>query len=560
MFKLGHFCRLSTEINNGTLSYLSSACQMLDEMPRRKDSSSKRIPSQFTNPKLDAKQTGKDSSLSVQTLLELAALSCVKFVRVIINCIVGNGILTGREVHCLITKCGFSSNPFISSSLIDMYSKCGLVEEARTLFDEIASKDLVLWNVMISCCSMNGLGKEALGVFKSMRVSGFIGDGFTFSSLLSSCSLLGCSSLGEQTHGLVMRLGLDLDVVLGTALVDMYMKCGHIEYARRAFSVMNHSSIIFWNAIITGYGQHGDGKEAMKLFAQMIRRDLKPDELTFASVLSSCANLAMANEATQVHNCVVKSGFQSFLSSGNALIMAYAKSGSISNALRCFQSLTKPDLISWTSIIASYAFHGLAEEAIVMFERMLIEGVNPDKVAFVGVLSACSHAGLVERGLHYFTSMKTEHRIEPSSEHYTCLVDLLGRSGHLTEACNVMANMPFEPGGDVLGAFIGACKVHGNTEFAKLAAERLFSVEPDESMNYKLMSNIYAASGCWDDVARVRKLMRDNCGDEAPPGCSWIECGGRVHTFVSNDESHCRASEMYCMLHTLLSLMKDEDL
>lgn len=538
MFKLGHFCRQPLHFKARALCTLSSACQLIDEMPDR-----------------------KDSGLSALKMLKLAAFTRRKFVSIIVSCIVGNGILTGMQLHCLITKCGFVSNPFIGSSLVDRYLKCGLVKEARSLFDEIPSKDLVLWNVIISCYSLNGLGVEAFRMFQLMRVAGgFVGDGFTFSSLLSSCSSMSCCcSLGEQIHGLAVKLALDFDVVVGTAAIDMYMKCGHIEDARRVFEVTEHRNVVSWNAIIVGYGHHGNGKEAMKLLSQMIRGGSKPDELTLASVLSSCANSAMANEATQIHNRVVKTGFQSFLSTANALIMAYSKSGCISNASRCFSSISNPDLISWTTMITSYAYHGLAKEAIWMFERMVLQGVRPDGIAFVGILSACSHAGLVERGLHYFVSMRNEHQIEPSSEHYTCLVDLLGRYGHLDEAYNMIVNMPCEPDGDVLGAFIGACKVHGNTKLAKWAADRLFSMEHDESANYKLMSNIYAGLGCWDDVAKLRKMMRDGCRYRVP-GCSWTECGGKVHTFVSGDESHPQAAELYSVLGLILGLMKDGEL
>lgn len=542
MFNAARFCRQHFQSKHTTLSFLSSACQLFDKIPSRENLF------EFTN-----------SILGTQKQSGIAYLNYVKLVRSIVHFIIEYDIRTGKQIHSLITKCGFSSSPFISTSLINKYSKCGLVEEARSLFDEISSKDLVLWNVMISCYSLNRLEKEAFMVFKSMRVADYVGDEFTFSSLLSSCSSLHCKSLGKQTHGLVIKLAFDLDTFVTTAIIDMYMKCGCIEDARKAFNITNKRSTVLWNAMIIGYGQNGDGKEAMKLLSQMIRGGQKPDELTLSSALSSSADSVMANEAAQLHNYVMKNGFRSFLSMGNALIIAYAKIGRIYNASRVFHSICKPDLVSWTSMVTSYAYHGLAIEAIDTFERMIHEGINPDKIAFLGVLSACCHAGLLEKGLHYFASMKDEYQIEPSIEHYTCLVDLLGRKGQLSEAYKVIMNMPFEPNGDILGAFLGACKVHGDIEKAKWVADRILRLEANEAANYKIMSNMYAGLGSWGDVARLRKMMRDKCGEKAV-GCSWVETGGRVHTFVSKDESHPQSLEICRMLRMLLRVMKDADI
>ncbi|ONK56878.1 uncharacterized protein A4U43_C10F14080 [Asparagus officinalis] len=491
MFNAARFCRQHFQIKHPVRSFLSSACQLFDEIPSRENLF------EFTDSALGTqKQSGYGISQSCK-----ACSPCHQF-------------------HCRIRYSYRKANTFPGHKMLE---------------------------------------KEAFLLFKSMRVAGYVCDEFTFSSLLSSCSSLQCKSFGKQTHGLVIKLASDSDTFVTTAIIDMYMKCGCIEDARKAFNIASKRSTVLWNAMIIGYGQNGDGKEAMKLLSQMIRGGQKPDELTLSSVLSSSADSAMANEAAQLHNYVMKNGFWSFLSIGNALIVAYAKIGRIYNALRVFHSICKPDLVSWTSMVTSYAYHGLAIEAIDTFERMIREGINPDKIAFLGVLSACCHAGLLEKGLHHFASMKDGYQIEPSLEHYTCLVDLLGRKGQLSEAYKVIINMPFEPNGDILRAFLGACKVHGDIGKAKWAADRILSVEANEAANYKIMSNMYAGLGSWGDVARLRKMMRDRCGEKAI-GCSRIENGGRVHTFVSNDESHPQSSEICCMLRMLLRVMKDADL
>ncbi|XP_058083625.1 pentatricopeptide repeat-containing protein At2g46050, mitochondrial [Magnolia sinica] len=491
-------------------------------------------------------------------LVEMVGPNYITFISVLGACLRLNDIEIGKQLHCLIIKVGFSSNGFVGSALVDLYAKFGNVGDARQVFDKIQSRDLVLWNVMVSCYAFNGLGREAFGVFRSMMLEGIMGDDFTFSSLLSSCSSSGSCQLGKQIHGFIIRLALDLDVLVTSTLVDMYAKNGLTEDARKAFDRMRTRNVVSWTTMIVGYGQNGEGKEAMELFKLMLQEGLKPDELTLASLLSSCSNLAAVNEAVQLHGHVIKNGLGTFMSIGNGLINAYAKCGCIASAFESFSSVSNPDLVTWTSMISAYAFHGLAREALEIFEEMLREGLRPDRVVFVGVLSACSHAGLVDEGFHYFDSMRRDHRIMPDSEHYTCMVDLLGRAGHLERAHSILVNMPYGPTPNALGAFISACRLHGNIRLAKWAAEMLFELEPDEAVNYAVMSNIYAAAGSWRDVARVRKMMR-NVSDYKIPGCSWTEIGSKVHTFVSHDKSHPQALEIYAILELLVSLMKLED-
>lgn len=481
---------------------------------------------------------------------EMVRPNHITFVSSLSACTELNDIDVGIQMHCLIIKFGLCLNGFVGSALVDFFAKCCSVGDARQVFDEIKSKDLVLWNVMVSSYGLNGLGREAFRLFESMRIGGVMGDDFTFSSLLNSCSILGSSKLGKQIHCLIVRLSLDSDVLVESALVDMYAKNGNLDDAHQAFEGMAIRNVVTWTTMIVGYGKNGEGKEAMKLFTRMLRDGLKPDDLTLASLLSSCANLAAATETNQLHAYVVKCGLEEFTSIGNALISAHSRCGCIVSAFKSFSLICKPNLVTWTSMIGACAFHGLAKEAIKIFERMLHEGVRPDRITFVGVLSACSHAGLVDEGLRYFNLMTGDHQIVPDSEHYTCLVDLLGRAGFLDEAYDVLINMPFKPGANVLGAFVGACKVHGNIKLAEWAAHMLFELEPDEAVNYAVMSNIYAAEGSWSEVARVRKMMR-NRSNYKVPGCSWTEIGGEVHTFGSSDKSHPQSVEIYSVLDTL---------
>ncbi|GMH17264.1 hypothetical protein Nepgr_019105 [Nepenthes gracilis] len=426
------------------------------------------------------------------------------------------------------------------------------------VFDAIMSRDLVLWNVMVSCYSMNCLAAEAFGVFRLLQLEGEWGDEFTVTSLLSSCGTTKCRELGMQFQCVAIKLSFDLDVQVATALIDMYAKNQAVNDARKAFDGMAVRNLVSWNAMIVGYGQDGDGKEAMKLLLEMFRINLRPDELSLASILSSCGFLSSISEITLIHSYAMKSGFQAYLSIGNALIVAYSKCGSIAYASQCFILIQEPDLITWTSILSAYAFHGNAKESIKIFEMMLLAGVRPDDVAFLGVLSACSHAGLINEGLHYFKLMICDYHIMPNPEHYSCVVDLLGRAGLLPEAFSILTSVPIGFVSNTLAAFFGACKVHGHVKLAEWAAKRLFELEPNCPVNYALMSNIYASIGNWFDVARVRKKMKNECKHKLP-GCSWIEHAGMAHTFVSSDTSHPLAEKMFAMVGLLIRLMKKDD-
>ncbi|KAK1697721.1 hypothetical protein QYE76_014418 [Lolium multiflorum] len=263
---------------------------------------------------------------------------------------------------------------------------------------------------------------------------------------------------------------------------------------------------VSWNAIIVCYGQHGGGKEALQLFVSMLRNDdgccCRPDELTLASLLSSCANMAAAYEATQLHAYALKRGLQGYLQVANALIMAYGKNGFLLQATQTFATIRNPDIVSWSSMVSSFAYLGCAKSAIRVFDRMLRQGVRPDGIAFLGVLSACSHAGLVQDGLKYFLVMTTDYQIDPCPQHLACLVDLLGRAGRVQDAYNVLLNMSCQTNTDVIGAFLAACKTRGNIELAKWAADRLLCLEPNESATYLLISNAYAAAGAWTELAK----------------------------------------------------------
>ncbi|MQM19646.1 hypothetical protein Taro_052654 [Colocasia esculenta] len=515
--------------------HLSSALKLLDEMPRRNVISWNTVICGFVGCSFVGDRVPGDGLVSShlhgrnlgfsflgKMMLEMVRPDQITFAGVVRTCIEWNSIIRGQQAHCLLIKLGYSSDGFVGSAVIDLYAKFGSTDDARCVFDEISVRDLVLWNVMISCYALNGLGKEAFGIFQLMRLHGVAGDAYTFSSLLNSSCSLNSMELGQQIHCFLVKSTPCFDVVLGSAVVYMYGQCGDRKSARKAFDLMDARNVVSWNSIIVTYGKSGDGEESMKLLRQMFRKSMRPDELTLSSVLSSCAELAKANEVLQLHNYVMKSGLENFISIGNALIGAHAKCGHIYDAFVSFGLIPKPDVIAWTSMISACAFHGLGKEALDIFEKMLHSGVRPDDTVFLVLLSACSHSGLVDAGIKYFLSMVKEHGIKPTAEHYTCLVDLLGRAGFLDDAYKFLRSIPSQNTASNLGAFLGACKLHGNMKLAEGAADLLLSLQPNESVNYVLMSKIYAVVECWDGEERVRNMMRRINGERLQ-GCSWIE-------------------------------------
>ncbi|KAM3378653.1 pentatricopeptide repeat-containing protein, mitochondrial [Capsicum galapagoense] len=452
-----------------------------------------------------------------QMLMESVSPDCITFCGLLRLCVeINDGVWLAKELHCAIVKLGYDQSCFLGATLVDLYGKFGLVGEARCVLEGVLARDLVLWNVMVSCYVLNGLGEEAFWLFNLMRVEGFEGDEFTFASLLNSCASLGFYDSGRQIQGLLIKVCLNKDVVVESALVDMYAKNEYMADARKAFDAMAFRNVVSWTTIIVGYGRRGDGKEAMELLKRMLREDFVPDELTLASVLSSCGNLSMATETVQVHAYAVRYVFSNSLSIGNALINAYSKCGCIAHAHQVFSSIQAPDLFSWTSVIGAYTSHGFSKEAVQLFEEMLVNGVKPDCIVFLEVLSACSHGGLFSKGLEYLSLMTNYYQIMPSSEHYTCLIDLFGRLGLLNEAYEILNSMPVEHQPDALKAFVGACKIHGNMKMAKWAAEKLFMIDPNDTATYVLMSNLYASDSNWSDAALIWEMAREGLHNKSP--------------------------------------------
>jgi pentatricopeptide repeat protein len=296
--------------------------------------------------------------------------------------------------------------------------------------------------------------------------------------------------------------------------------------------------------MIAGYSQNGHFYEALELFREMQLADIKPNTDTFASVIPACANLASLNHGKEIHDSILRNKFLPDVFLESALVDMYAKCGTIGHACIVFRKMCIRDVVSWNAMIIGYAIHGLGMETIQLFEEMLLSGLSPDDVTFVGVLFACCHAGLVQDGLQYFDCMRQMYHITPTTEHLCCMVDLLGRAGALNEAENFIKEMPIEPSATVWVSLLGSCRNHNNIELAERVAARLFHLDPNSATPYVLLSNIYAAAGMWNDIQKVRKMMKDN-NVAKKPGCSWIEINKKTYAFVVAEKSNPHMQKGY---------------
>ncbi|KAK9748049.1 hypothetical protein RND81_02G031800 [Saponaria officinalis] len=433
----------------------------------------------------------------------------------IVNC-----LDIGRQIHSYVLKTGFLFDVSVGSSLFTMYSKCGHVLQSYEIFLQLPNKDVVSWGSMISGFAEHGLADKAIELFREMLAVGERPDQVPLVGLLTAYAFQGSLVKGKEVHGYVFRAGFSRERLLGGALVNMYAKCGALDSSRRVFDTVPEKDHVMWSALVSGYAKNGDIEEALRLLHEMLMSDLQVDSYTVSSILGSDALLSKTDIGVQLHALVIKLGLQSEGSVVSALMAMYSKSGAVTECRKSFNEIIKPDLIGWTTMIVSYAQHGKGEDALKLYDAMQREGVKPDLVTFVGVLSACNHAGLVEEGYSHLRSMSSVYGIEPGLCHYACMVDLLGRSGRLKEAESFINNMPVEANALIWGTLLAACKVHGDVELGKLAAEKVFELAPSELGAYVSLSNICADLGKWEEVEEIRNQMKGKTRLSKEPGWS----------------------------------------
>ncbi|CAN6486928.1 unnamed protein product [Victoria cruziana] len=523
----------------------------------------------------------------------------------------------GIQIHAFFVKSA-NSNIFLCSAMIDMYSKCGNLDYAVKLFGEMSQKDMVSTNAMVAAYFRNGELQQGLKLFKEMDIhdtvswntvlSGYVqnGDaekaleifidmaqigvpqnGHTFGSILSAAASLMNARLAKYVHARVLRNGLISNSFIIRGLVDVYCKCGNLKHAElvaheiphenaypiislivghasrgdlyeasRLFDLLPEKNTVAWTALITGHSRLQQSQIALSLFREFQKKEAaKTDELILISGLRACALQAAFEPGKQIHGYIIRKQIRSNVKIGNALLDMYSKCGSIKYAEEIFRKVENKDLVLYNSMMAGYANNGREMDAINLFEDMIQEEIQPDEISFLAILSACRHTGLVVEGENFFNSMVTNHGISPGMDHYACMIDLFGRSNCMDKAEEMIQNIQQEPDAIVLGAFLNACRINGNTKLAGAMEEKLLSLEAENGARYVQFANLYAAEGMWSEMGRIRRKMR---GKEVKKsaGCSWVHIQNKVFTFISGDNSCLEAQAVYATLESLNEEMR----
>ncbi|WCJ30606.1 Tetratricopeptide repeat (TPR)-like superfamily protein [Euphorbia peplus] len=497
----------------------------------------------------------------------------------------------GREVHCYVLRhsCFFQETS-IGNALVNFYAKCGNIEAAYSTFCTMDHRDLISWNSMLEALREDGHYARFLELLQWMHRERVRLDSISILTVLHFCNDISKVEKVKETHCYSLRCGLLSTAVEPTtrnAILDSYAKCGNIDYAFKVFqSVSEKRNVVTFNSMISGYmncGLYDDAyvifkemsttdlttwnlmirgclennfpDQALCLFRQLQDRGMKPDAVTIMSVLPACAQTASIHLMKQCHAYMVRACFDDAHLDGT-LLDVYSKCGCIGHAFNIFQSNPGRDLVKFTAMIGGYAMHGMGLEAVNIFARMLELGIKPDHVIITTVLSACRHAGLVERGLEIFYSMEKVYGMRPNMEQYSCVVDLLARAGRIHDAYSLVTGMPVEANASVWGTLLGACRIYHEVELGRIVAERLFKIEADNIGNYVVLSNLFAADSRWDEVVELRKQMKTR-DLKKQAGCSWIEVEKRKNVFIAGDSSHPERSSIYSTLSCLDLQMKE---
>ncbi|XP_063936504.1 pentatricopeptide repeat-containing protein At1g74630-like isoform X2 [Daucus carota subsp. sativus] len=423
----------------------------------------------------------------------------------------------GESLHAYCLKHGFGSDLFVQTALIEMYGRFGLVDVSRKVFDEIKDPDCISCNVM-------------LGEYVRVREMG----------------------LAEEFFDKIS----DRDLVSWNTMIHGYASIGDIESAQDLFDTSARKDFVSWSSMFPTCAKSRCSSNALKLFHEMQLSNVVPDQITMVSVLCACGDIGALGMGKMIHEYIKRSCIEIGIRLGTSLVDMYAKCGDIDNAVGCFKQMSKKDVFAWSAMIMGLANHGYGEAALDLFSKMISEGTKPNDITFIGVLTACSHIGLFDKGWTYFNAMSDIYCIPPKIEHYGNMVDILGRSGRLQEARELIRSMPFEPDAVILRALLGACKIYRNVELAEEAIIKLVALEPNVDRNYVLLSNIYSQAKQWDKVVNVRRIMKNN-KIQRIPGSSSIEIGNEVHEFISGDESHLQSVEIYKMLSEIMNRLKE---
>lgn len=469
----------------------------------------------------------------------------------------------GKQIHAFVLRNEILfGNSFVASALVDMYSNCRKVEIGRRVFDDAITENgrkTALWNAMITGYTQNEYDEEALTLFFEMvAVAGIAPNSTTMACVVPAIVRSEAFPHKEGIHGYIIKHGLDTDRFVQNALTDMYCRMGKMEVAKAIFDSMEVRDIVSWNTMVTGYVVCGQHDSALLLLQEMLQTTppVKPNSITLMTVLPGCGTLAALAKGKEIHAYAVKNILASDVAVGSALVDMYAKCGCLSLSRKMFDQMPVRNAITWNVMIMGYGMHGQGEEALKLF-NIIDNEVKPNEVTLIAIFAACSHSGMVSQGLDIFYKMREDYGIDPTPDHYACIVDLLGRAGQVEKAYELINTMPAKL--DRAGAWsslLGSCRIHQNVEIGEIAARNIFTLQPNVASHYVLISNIYSSAGLWEKAMDVRKKMKE-MGVRKEPGCSWIEFGDEVHKFIAGgDSSHPETERLYGFLESLSEKMR----
>ncbi|XP_011629339.2 pentatricopeptide repeat-containing protein At3g29230-like [Amborella trichopoda] len=447
----------------------------------------------------------------------------------------------GSKIHAHMLKFGFRSNVIVQNALINMYSRCNATAIARQVFDEIHGRNIVSWNCMLGgyvyCLEIDC----AFRLFDEMREKDIV----SWSIMVDGYGKIGDLNNARKCFDEMP----ERDLASWNAMMGAYTRVNDVNKAQKLFEEMPNRNVISWSIMMDGLTKNGKCQEALLLFNRMMVERVKPDKVSLVSTLSACSQLGACEQGRWVHTFINKTKIKTDVVLLTAILDMYTKCGCIDEARRLFDEMPEKNLITWNVMIVGLAIHGNGEEALDLFLKMRNEGIKPDDVTYIGVLSACSHGGQVKEGWQYFREI-----LVPKVEHYGCMVDLLGRAAMLREAYELVRSMPMRPNSIAWGALLAGCRLHGDVELAKIAADKLVELDPSDSGIYVLLSNVYAGARMWDNVERVRemiqggKLMKE-------VGLSVIEVNGAVYEFVHG----VRRDEIIWVVESLGKILQSKD-
>ncbi|KAL5750305.1 hypothetical protein ACOSP7_024908 [Xanthoceras sorbifolium] len=458
----------------------------------------------------------------------------------------------GKQLHAQIVKMQYISDTAAGNALLTMYSKCGMMQDAESLFKGLVQRNVVSWTAIINGFKQHRDFEKALRLFCLMSEDGIDPNEYTFSIALASCASMKNLDIGRMFHAQVLKKGLALGDYVGTTIVDFYSGLGEAGDAGKQLKEMGKfASSASWNAHIAGFVHNEKAEEAIEVFADMVKNDEACDEFTYSMILKACSSLPSLVTCEQIHSRVIKAKFVSNMHVGSSLIDAYNKCGSVEDAERVFTQKSSADVVSWNSMIKAYSQNGHPTKALALFQKMIEGGIMPTNSTFLAVLSACSHSGMVQEGQKLFESMVRDYNILPEETHYSCVVDLLGRAGQLENALDFIKNLPVKPTAPVWRPLLAACRCHNNLQMAEFIAKQILELDPNDATVYVTLSNMYTEAGQYTDAEKQRKLM--TVKDVAKePGCSWIEINNRIYRFFSHDKSCSESPRVYQKLKQIV--------